>query len=219
MSLLFGDEPQKIARLTPDGATPWVHVVVGRRRVARVPVAQVEVLGLVVGAVWTAELSARAERAGEVLRAKLKAVALLKVRGRTSVELGARLGRAGFSKGAVELTVGELVRDGLVDDRALAESQAQSALARGLSSAAVARRLTQSGHSATIAAAVTGAGPGDDLSRAIEQARNRAARMPESLGAPVRYRRVLAALARLGYEEDVAQEAAAAVVGRMDDGP
>src|SRR5437899_2942349 len=122
MSHLFGDESPSITRLTPDGASAlWVHVVVGRKRVARVPAAKVEALGLAVGAAWTPELSERAALAGEVLKAKLKAVALLKVRGRTSVELRARLGRAGWSKEAVEVALGELVRDGLLDDRALAQ--------------------------------------------------------------------------------------------------
>jgi SOS response regulatory protein OraA/RecX len=173
---------------------------------------------LVVGAVWTRGVAERAAFEGEVLKAKLKGVALLKVRGRTGAELSARLGRAGFSKAVVERAVGDLAGERLVDDRALAESQARAALTRGLSSAAVAIRLAAAGHSGADVAAVAKADPGDDLSRAIEQARNRVASLPESLGAPVRYRRVLAALARLGYEEDVAQEAAAAVVGRVEEG-
>src|SRR5437762_3529797 len=138
MSGPFGEGVPTIDRVTRDGASPlWVHVVVGRRRVASVTAARAEPSAL------------RAAVAGP--------------------------------------------------------------------RAAVARRLAGAGHSGADVAAVAKADPGDDLSRAIEQARNRAAQMPESLGAPVRYRRVLAALARLGYEEDVAQEAAAAVV-RIDDG-
>jgi SOS response regulatory protein OraA/RecX len=211
---LFGDDTPTptptIARITPDRSAPiWAHVIVGRRRVAKVPAARVEGLGIRVGAVWTPALKESAVLATETLRAKLRAIALLKVRDRASAELASRLARAGFSKPAAAAAIAELKSEGLLNDQKLAAHAAEVAASKGLSSAAVKQRLAKLG----LAAATL---PGDDLARATQEARNRAATLPESLSVPASYRRVLAALARLGYDEDVAREAAERVLGPLD---
>jgi SOS response regulatory protein OraA/RecX len=213
---LFGDDAETVTRLTPDKSSPlWVHVVVGARRAAKVPAAKLDVLGLAVGTAWSTNLAERSAVAAQVLKAKLKAVALLKLRARSSAEVVGRLVRQGFSRPASDLAVAELVQEGLLDDEALAQSRAEGSLSKGMASGAVQEELSRSGLAQTQAAGAIAeiAGSGDELARAIEQARNRAARIPESLGASVRYRRVLTALARMGYDEEVAREAAAKALG------
>jgi SOS response regulatory protein OraA/RecX len=216
---LFAEHTATITRLAPDKSSPqWVHVMVGRKRAAKIPAAKVESLGLAAGVAWTESLIQRATLAAEVFRAKLKALSLLKVRGRSRAELAARLDRSGFSSAATQEALADLTRQRLLDDAALAREMASAALKKGLSASALQRRLRGAGIAeAEAASAVSESSGGDELSNAITQARNRAARLSESLGAQVRFRRVLAALARLGYEEDVARQAAAAALGITDD--
>ena len=163
----------------------------------------------------------RSALAAQVLRAKLKAVALLKVRARSSAEVVGRLVRQGFSRPAADLAVAELAQERLLDDEALAQSRAEGSLNKGMATGAVQEELSRSGLAETQAAGAIAqiAGSGDELTRAIEQARNRAAKIPESLGAAARYRRVLTALARMGYDEDVAREAATKALGVLGLGP
>lgn len=218
MATLFGQDvrPRTIERVSIDkGAPLWAWVVVARRRVAQAPASKIEELGLVAGAPWDEATRDRVNTAARVLKAKLKAVVLLKARALTSSQLAAALNRKGFGQEVAATAIAELAREGLIDDGVFAVTKAKDAIGKGLAREAAQRRLVRAGVPAAIASYEVdlAAGPIDDRSRALAQARNRAAKIPESLKPATRYRRVLDALARLGYEEEVAREAAAAAVG------
>ncbi len=188
----------------------WSTVYVGRRRVARVPSKRAAGLGIAVGVEWTEALAHAAELASETVKAKKKAVALLRVKDRTEQELRDRLLRAGFGSEGVEAALAELTREGLVDDARLAQVSVARDLERGRSIAAAAARLETRGVRAADIPPTGGAG---ELARAVAAAQKRAQKLPESLPMPAKARRLLAALARLGYEEETAREAAERVLG------
>jgi regulatory protein len=221
VSNLFG--PPSISRLTPDKSGRWVHIIINRRRVATAPASRTEQLGLAVGAPWTDELAAKVDTAANVFRARLKAIKLLGIRARSSKELQERLQESGFAPQIAQAAIEELKRDKLLDDKALAQDRAAAALASGMSPAAARQRLAKLGIAPqTAAQALTRAGDEDrtlssEHARAVSAARNRARRLPESLSTTARHRRLLAALARLGYEEDVAQAAVSEVLGRCEE--
>lgn len=195
---------------TKDG---WVSIYADEKRVARVPRGAAEELKIAAGMEWSKPLAAACDLAAECFKARRRAVALLKVKARSSAELAQRLIAGGCSKAAAEAVIEQLGRERLLDDAALASAIAGRAAENGLSRAAAAGKLEDRG-----LAAAEVASPGEsDLERAVAAARNRAGRLPESLDAPARARRLLSALARLGYEEDLAREAVERVLGFQDE--
>src|SRR5262245_10425913 len=101
MATLFGQDvrPKTIERVSIDKASPlWAWVVVSRRRVAQAPASKIEELRLHAGVPWDDALRDRVNAATRVLKAKLKAVVLLKARALTSSQLAAMLNRKGFSQ-------------------------------------------------------------------------------------------------------------------------
>ena len=186
----------------------WTTVYIHKKRTARLPTKRAAALGIAHGDEWTATLAAAAALATETVKAKKKAVALLKLKDRTSHELRDRLTRAGFEPQAIEAALAELTRENLLNDQTLARASIDRDLAKGRSIHAAAQRLATRGiHDADIQS------PTPELDRAITAARARAAKLPQSLPPQARARRLLAALARLGYEEDTARDAAARVLG------
>ena len=217
---LFGDHPPSITRIVPTKGG-LASVYAGRKRVATIPAKQADALGIAIGAPWTAELSDRAALALESLRARKKAVALLRVKARSRAELNARLVQSGFSPPAADAALHELAASGLVNDQALAQHAASRTLERGGSAQAAAARLQSRGldHHAiqTALDAAARDHAGSELDRATQAARNRLAKLPVSTPATARHRRLLSALAALGYDEDTAREAVARVLGYIDE--
>lgn len=211
MNLFDPDHLGTITRLaaTKDG---WVGIYADGKRVARVPREAIERLGIAEGGAWTRPLDLSCALAAETCRAKNKAVSLIRVRPRGSGELTARLIEAKFSQEAAAAATAELAGEGLVDDTRLAAVTTARATEKGMSTAAMNSRLTARG-----LAAAPPPLPGSELERAVEAARNRAGKIPESLDAPKRSQRLLSALARLGYDEETAREAVQRVLGFQDE--
>jgi regulatory protein len=189
----------------------WTTVYIHKKRVARLPTKRAAALNIAPGLEWTPTLAAAAALATETVKAKKKALALLKVKDRTSHELRDRLTRAGFEPHGIEAALAELTREKLLSDQTLARASIDRDLAKGRSIHAAAQRLATRGIShADIQS------PKGELDRAIAAAKARAAKLPANLPPQARARRLLAALARLGYEEDTARDAAARVLGFAD---
>lgn len=205
--LFKGDVPLITSVTREDESSPWAVIKAAGLRLGSVPFAQAAALGVVPGAAWTGDLLRSVARATLVLRAKLKAVKLLGIRARSAAELRERLVRL-FEAPVVDEAIEELKREKLLDDAGLAAQLVEKDTALGRSSLLIERRLSSRGLERG-----TNQPPQGELERAIAAARNRAARLPESLGAAARYQRLLAALARLGYDEETAREAAATVLG------
>jgi len=153
-----------------------------------------------------------------VERAVARAVRLLKARERTRAELRERLSAAGFDGATVEAAMGRL--GSLVDDARAAESHAHRLTARGpVGREHLVARLEDRGVGRALADEAATRSLPDTESRAAAEAAARAARrIPASLDAPTRWRRLLAALARAGFAEETAGEAARRVLGPPPDG-
>lgn len=218
---LFPEDAPRITRIAEDATGTWVSVLAGRRRLAKVPASRFAALDIEVGTPWTPELAARALRVAETSRAKRKAIALLKIKQRSSRELQGRLTAAGFSTEASDAAIAELRQTRAVDDEALAAHLIERQQAKGFSGHAINENLKTRGLSLPGTPSPDesndAAPTPSDAARALAAARNRLTKVPESLPAAAKFRRLASALTRLGYEEDTAREAARQALGVTDD--
>ena len=146
-----------------------------------------------------------------------RALRLLAVRPRARRELESRLRRAGFETAEVSLELDRLEEVGLLDDEAFARELAEHHLrVRGSGRRAVAGALAAKGVSReTIDVTLAGLEEEDESARALEVAKDRARRLT-SLRPEAAYGRLVAFLARRGYDGGVSRGAARAALG-LDD--
>lgn len=142
-----------------------------------------------------------------------RALGLLAVRPRSRRELQSRLERAGFDHDEVQEELDRLTAVGLVDDRAFAQAFAEHALRVRLAGRrAVAAALAAKGvERATIEGALSELDT-DEETRALELARGRV-RQLGGLAPEAAQRRLVAFLARRGYEPGMARRAASSALG------
>ncbi|GJQ30162.1 MAG: hypothetical protein HBSAPP03_20460 [Phycisphaerae bacterium] len=139
-------------------------------------------------------------------RAHARALRLLAASAKSRAELHERLTRAGFSKGVIDATLARLSAAGLLDDDALSRRVVETSHDRHEAAALTEHRLDQR----HLEGAVSDAG---DTARARAAAVAALASIPPTTAHVARYRRVLGVLARKGYDEETALEAARAVLG------
>lgn len=155
----------------------------------------------------------RRSKPSPVDRAVRRALRLLKAREHTRAELLARLLSAGVEPADAHAALDRL--GSLVDDARAAESHAHRLTARGpLARERLVSLLESRGVDPPVARSAARRALPDSESQAARQAAQRAARrLPPSADPATRYRRVLAALARAGFDEETASDAARAVLG------
>jgi regulatory protein len=149
-------------------------------------------------------------------RAKQDAMTLLSKRAFSRAALHERLARKGHDEPACEHAVAEMERLGLVNDEALAADVVDRELEKAPADRAfLARRLETRGVDPDVAErAIDEALSGrDPLEEALEAARSIRPRMPENLSRDALVRRLAGRLARRGFEEEVALEAARRAAG------
>lgn len=192
------------------GTPKRVSVIVGRRRVATLLVAQAMEAGLAPGTLWTVELAARVARMERVNAAKSLAMRRLAARARSRTEVRAWLLTKGIDAEVAQEAVERLAEVGLINDGQVEEDERRAATARGLSGRALEARLRSRG---VEVGDVTLVGAGGEHGRAAEVARAELSRRPAgSADVTVLARRLMGVLARKGYEEDVARQAVAGVL-------
>lgn len=212
-----------ITAIRPTRRDPTLHAVkIGRKRVALLDETGVHALRLEPGVPWTEELATAAHHVELVVQAKRQAVKLLKVRARTRVELLQRLGRAGVAPEIALEAVSRLEALGLVDDEALATRFVQrSRLERILGIGLIRARLMKRGIQRPVADAAL------HESRPHAHERERALRLvrlesglherhdtTKRVRVPARERRrILALLARRGFDETTAFDAVETALG------
>jgi len=146
-----------------------------------------------------------ADTAAERDRARKIAVRLLETADRSRAALLERLIERDIAPACAEAVVSELERARLVDDERLAEETVSRTLARGPAArAGLSARLASLGVPAEIAErALDDAFDGrDPVPDAEALARQRVRTMPPTLAPEARARRLAAALARRGFDED-----------------
>lgn len=215
---LFEDgRPIEALRPLADGAR--LSVIVAGRRAATVGADGAARLELREGAPWTAALGQAIEAENAFEKARRDAVRWLASKARSREEVRRRLSDKGHDSAAVERAVEHLTGVGALNDAKLAEDAARELLQeRGLAARAALEKLAARGIESGLAACATG--PAADRERALAMARERA-RQAQPGKELAEARRTLAALARKGFDEDIALEAvrtAFAEVGvRLDD--
>jgi len=142
------------------------------------------------------------------------AMRYLKASARTRLELVERLVLAGHVRDESERVVGELFEKGLIDERAIAGAEVREGVRAGRSRGEIERLLVSRGiEESMIRAAVADEEVGGDAVRVVDAARE-LARRAAGVGPEARLRRVLAGLARRGFDEETAVNAAREVLGR-----
>ncbi|CAG1004652.1 hypothetical protein PHYC_03160 [Phycisphaerales bacterium] len=137
-------------------------------------------------------------------RALARARRILAAGDKSEAELRARLARAGFEHETIDTVVLRLRASRALDDARLAQAVLDQSNAAAESPERARERLHLRGLKS----------PGvDSPSLALTAARAAAEKAPSSLAPAARYRRVLAALARKGYDEETALDAARRVLG------
>lgn len=152
-----------------------------------------------------------ASRGDPVERALRRAIRLLAASDKTRAELTTRLTRAGLDAASIAKALDTLEAQRLLSDARVARTIAQD---DRVSRAFNRDRLEQRGLDPQ--AADVGSRDG---TRAIAAAREIAAKLPASLAPATKWRRMLSALARRGFEEGVAFEAAQHLLGPAPEPP
>jgi regulatory protein len=135
--------------------------------------------------------------------AQEKALRLLAVRERSSVELKQRLRQAGFGPDVIEAVLDRLRETGLQDDARFAERYAtEASIGRGYAGRRIRGELMRKGIGRDLAAVASTMDPDAEEERARSLAVQRASRMT-GLAPEARARRLLGLLARRGYDPDV----------------
>ncbi|WP_433598063.1 recombination regulator RecX [Nocardia sp. CA-135953] len=151
----------------------------------------------------------RAERipqGGTVEQAKEACLRLLAVRARSRAELAQRLAAKGFTPEITERALDRFTEIGLIDDAAFAEQWVQSRHSlSGKGKQALAQELRRKGVSHFDAASALAAITADDEEqRATELVRRKLRTMPANLDRDKTIRRLVAMLARRGYNQSTA---------------
>ena len=157
----------------------------------------------------------------ELLAAYDKALDLLAFRARSGAELRRRLVQKGIEGPRAEEAVRRLIANGLVDDRAYAETVVRSkALGGGASRRRVGQELARRGvdrETANAAVAHVWQEESVDQTSAAEALARKRLGSLRGLDAPTRRRRLYAFLARRGYDADEIRRAMAAVLDDAGD--
>ncbi|MFZ4575298.1 MAG: regulatory protein RecX [Phycisphaerales bacterium] len=195
--------------LKPDGAA--AAIIAGGSVVAMLDAVMVARSVVRIGEPWDHEAAARVAHANLVAVAIARMIKLLAASPKSEADLRARLESAGHEPRVVADAIAALRERGLINDDALATGLREKLREKGQSARVISERLDLRGLSAE------GLTPEEEREAAEETARRAAAKLPRSVSPEVRWRRVLAALARRGFEEDLAREAAGAVLGPEPD--
>jgi regulatory protein len=150
----------------------------------------------------------------ELRRAVRRAGSLLRASERTRAELKQALRDRGFVEAIADEAVGKVAASGFLDERAVAERAVERMTGLGRSDEAIRQKLAARGIEPDELDEMIQAFDGTPVpDRAAALAKQLAARLPKGLETVGRWRRVLAGLARAGYSEEQAQEAATSVLG------
>jgi SOS response regulatory protein OraA/RecX len=205
----------RISALVPDPRRAGaVRVEVDGAVLCVVARADAAAMALVPGAIVDEVLHERLNAAADTEAAFRTALRALERRSFGRIDLGRRLVRKGHPAPAVELALGRLVANGLLDDAAFALNYAEVRSSRGRGPVRVRRDLAAMGverEAVDRAMAVVWPPDVDNGLRALELARSRAGRLTK-LPRVAQRRRLLAFLARRGYTGDIAHKAVAALV-------
>ncbi len=201
---------------TPDPRIPGYSLLeVDRGCFASLPEELLAPLGLVVGAELTVETLDRLQALADIEAAYRSAVRAQTRRPHARGDLRRRLIQKQHPPSAVEAALERLAGQGLLDDRRFAQHFAATRATRGRAPARLVRDLLQQGVDRSVAEeAVRLALMEEEVDPDVEMRRVAARRVPQLVGLPVEVarRRLLAYLARRGYQGAVVRATVEQVV-------
>ncbi|MCA9298976.1 MAG: regulatory protein RecX [Phycisphaerales bacterium] len=173
-----------------------------------VPSEAVHEHGLEVGMPWTPALAAALGRLDAMRRCRRDALRALERAARSRADVEGRLRRKGHPQEAIEAVCDALERQGLLDDRGLAEGMVRGSVARS-GERLLEVKLRRKGIDASLTREVIGeAIEGRDvLEDACRLLTTRLRSLPGDLEPMVRRRRLYAWLARRGYDPETCRDA------------
>ncbi len=204
-----------ITAIEPDTRPGVVKIKIGRRVAARISERDVAEIGLRTGTPWTAPLAQIVAEAETAEKARAAARRLVNARPRSRAELLAAIVGKGFNESIAERVVAEFERTGIVDDARLAASIAESARSRRPAGRAFVEQKLEARSvdaDAATAAAENAFRGVNELEEARQLARDQNARMPGTLDATARARRLFGLLARRGFSEEICEQAVGELV-------
>jgi len=190
--------------LAPDPRRPDYRLVeVDRGRFASLPAESLIGLGLVVGGEIGPRVLARLQELADLEGAHRAALRALARRAHARHDLRRRLLQKQHPPAAVDGALARLVAQGLLDDAAFARDYAGVKAARGRGPARLIKDLLAQGVDRGVAEAAVRAALADegvDADAAVRAVAEKRARQLAGLPAPVRKRRLVAFLARRGFQ-------------------
>ena len=200
-----------ITALTPKQTDPMrVSVKVGKRTIGVIDRGSISDLGLRKGATVDEAMIQRVLVASTTQACKARALRLLSFRPRSRKKLIDDLRRAGFDPEMAETTADEMVAAGLINDAALAEHLAREIVLRQPAGRRfLVGKLRQRGFDSTLANEVAAriAAERDSDEDALRLATKKVRALPPNITPQAARRRVFGALARRGFDMQVAQNA------------
>lgn len=185
-------------------------VKVAGRIIGRVDTGRAGEIGLVAGAPWTAELADQTQREIGIDAARQAALRMLAAAGKTRASLRTALAKKGHAGEAAKAAVDRLAAAGLLDDRAVAEAAARSALSgRGIGTRGLVNKLRAKGVEKDVSESVAkeALAGRDEREDAFKEAQRALRTLSASLDRMTRRRRLSARLARRGFSPDVISDA------------
>ena len=204
---------------TPDPRSPgYCQLEVDRGCFASLPEELLAPLGLVVGAELTVETLDRLQALADIEAAYRAAVRAQTRRPHARADLRRRLIQKQHPPSAVEVALERLAGQGLLDDRRFAHHFAATRATRGRAPARLVMDLLQQGVDRSVAEeAVRQALKEEAVDPDVEMRRIAARRVPQLAGLPaeVAQRRLLAYLARRGYQGEGVRATVQQVISAM----
>ncbi len=202
---------ESITAFKPNQSDPMrVSVMVGKRKLGVIDRGAISDLDLRKGAVVDEPMIRRVLIASTTQAAYAKAIRLLSFKPRSRKKMIDDLRRAGFEPELCETTADRMVEMGLINDAALAEIFAQEIVSRKPAGQRfLVGKLRQRGFESALASEVAQrvAGERDTLEDALKLATKKVRTLPRNITPEAAKRRVFGALARRGFDMQVARTA------------
>ncbi len=200
-----------ISSLSPTGREgARVRIRVGRRIATTLPRSTIEAIGLRAGAMWTESLARPIAEAAWLDGVRLAAARMLNRRHLSRASLVRALVQRGAPEPLARRAAEDMAALGAIDESALAESLVSRAMAQRPAGPRLLRqKLAVKGVPRAVAERAIEAATAerDAAADALLLAERALARVPASLPAATKARRLLGALARRGFGPDVARAA------------
>jgi regulatory protein len=210
----------EITALKPTESDPMrVGVRVGRRLLGVIDRGAISELGLRKGAVVDDAMIRRVRTAATAQACRSRALRLLAFKPRSRQKLIDDLTRAGHEPGLAVTTADRMVELGLVNDAQLAEILAREIVSRKPAGRRfLVGKLRQRGFEPALAGEVAArvAGERDSDEDALRLALKKARTLPKNITPEAARRRVFGALARRGFDMQVARQAVERAFGERD---